>query len=267
MSQALVQRWDAFLKSIQERFEQIMQEARDGCMQLARDSSYDPVPWGNAWGAMERRAKDLDSKIRDTWQEQVEPKFEEAGAPPALIQQQAQKGEALCDWMELEIERTGIQIECTLARELAEIDERERRSGFPCRHCGAPLPAPITHQTVNLTCPYCRTVNEYEPGMRTRFIANSVDALSKESAWSELVAMRDAERAYHRARPHTIQHIRAWEAAQSAYLRKYLTTRLQYLPDQAASFAKDLASRMEQFYINLENDAEWAKAGRQRAPL
>jgi hypothetical protein len=269
MSQALVDRWDAFLDNIRERFDRIMQESREGCAQLLADSDYDLIPMGNAWGAMERRAKDLSTKVDETWREQVEAKFEDAGVPRAAIDAEARKGDALRDWMELEIERTRIQIYCDAARAVAELDKREKAGGYPCKQCGAPLAVPHTYRVVNVTCAHCGTVNEYEPGTRTRYAeASCLHALCQEAAWSELVAMYQAERAYRRARPHTLAHIQAWEAGQIAYHRKYLTARLQYLPDQAPSFAKDLAGRMEHFYVyTVQNDAVWVKAGRPRAPL
>ena len=273
MSDALVQRWDGFLRNITERFQQIMQESKDGCAQLLAESDHDPIPMGNAWGAMERRAKDLSTKVDETWRDQVEAKFEEAGAPRALIAEQGGKGDALRDWMELEIEKTRIQIYCQCARDVAEMDrrarERDGQGGYPCQQCGAPLAVPVTFRVVNLTCAHCRTVNEYEPGTRTRTIeASCLHSLCQEAAWAEYVAMQQAERAYKRARPHTLQHIKAWEAAQIAYHRKYLTARLQYLPDQAAAFDKDLQGRMEHFYVyGVQNDAEWIKAGRPRASL
>jgi hypothetical protein len=269
MSDALVQRWDGFLKNIKERFDQIMQESRDGCAQLLRDSNYDPIPMGNAWGAMERRAKDLSTKVDETWRQQVEPKFEEAGVARPAIDEQSRKGDAFRDWMELEIEKTRIQIYCAAAREVVELDKREKAGGYPCKQCGAPLTVPITYRVVNLTCAHCRTVNEYEPGTRTRYTeASCLHSLCQESAWNEYVAMQQAERDYKRARPHTIQHIKNWEGAQIAYHRKYLTTRLEYLPDQTPSFQKDLAGRMEHFYVyTVQNDGEWVKAGRPRAAL
>lgn len=269
MSEALVQRWDGFLKNIRERFEQIMQESRDGCAQMLAETNYDPIPMGNAWGAMERRAKDLITKVDETWRQQVEGKFEEAGVPRPVIDAEARKGDGMREWIEVEIERTRIGIYCKLARDVAEMDVRERQGGYPCKQCGAPLPAPVTFRVLNLTCAHCRTVNEFEPGTRTRYVeASCLHSLCQEAAWNEWLAMQQAERAFKRARPHTIQHIQTWEAAQIAYHKKYLTTRLQYLPDQAPSYAKDLAGRMEHFYVyTIPNDAEWVKAGRPRAPL
>jgi hypothetical protein len=269
MSEALVQRWDGFLKTIKERFDQIMQESRDGCAQMLVETNYDPIPMGNAWGAMERRAKDLGTKVDETWRQQVEPKFEEAGVDRGLTRQQSDKGDALREWMENEIERTRIQIYCKLARDVAELDAKEKQGGYPCRQCGAPLAVPVSFRVSNLTCVHCKTVNEYEPGTRTRYIeASCLHSLCQEAAWNEWLAMNQAEKAYKRARPHNIGHIQTWEAAQIAYHRKYLTTRLGYLPDQAASFAKDLAGRMEHFYVyTLNTDGEWAKAGKPRAAL
>jgi phage FluMu protein Com len=269
MSEALIARWDGFLKNIKERFDQIMQESRDGCAQLFAESNYDPIPMGNAWSAMERRAKELSTKIDETWRQQVEPKFEEANVARPIIAQQSQKGDAMRDWMELEIEKTRIGIYCKCARDVAEVEARERQGGVPCKQCGAPLAVPHTFRVINVPCAHCRTINEYEPGTRTRYTeASCLHSLCQESAWSEYVAMHEAERAYKRARPSTLQHIQTWEAAQIAYHRKYLTTRLQYLPDQAPSFAKDLAGRMEHFYVyGVQNEAAWIQAGRPRAAL
>jgi hypothetical protein len=269
MSDALVQRWDGFLKTITDRFQQIMQESRDGCAGLLADSDYDTIPMSNAWGAMERRAKELGTKVDETWRQQVEPKFDEAGVPKPIIDQQCAKGEQLRDWMEAEIERTGIQIFCDAAREIAKRVAAEKVEGFPCKQCGSPLAVPITFRTVNLTCPHCRTTNEYEPGTRVRMMeASCTHALCQESAWNEWLAMRNAENAWRRARPHTIEHLKAWEAAQIAYHRAYLTKRLQFLPDQAPSFDKDLKGRMEHFYAyTVNNDGVWIKAGRPRAAL
>jgi len=266
VSEALVARWDAFLKNIAERFEQIMQESRDGCAQMLLETNYDPIPMGNAWGAMERRAKDLGTKVDETWRQQVEPKFEEAGASREVVLEQAHKGDALRDRIEVETERTRIGIYCKLARDVAELDKNLHQ---PCKQCGAPFAVPLTFRVTNMTCPHCRTVNEYEPGTRTRYVeASCLHSLCEQAAWNEWLAMRAAERAFKQARPHTLAHIQAWEVAQIAYHRKYLTTRLAYLPDQAASFAKDLAGRMEHFYVySIPNDPEWVRAGRPRARL
>ena len=69
------QRWDAFLNSVRERFIEIMNEAKEGCPQLLQESNLDPIPMGNAWSAIEMRAKQLETKITETWDGQVERAF------------------------------------------------------------------------------------------------------------------------------------------------------------------------------------------------
>ena len=268
MSDALNARWDGFLKSIKDRFDQIMQESKDGCAQLLADSDYDPIPMGNAWSAMERRAKELSTKVDETWRQQVEPKLEEAGAARPSIEEQSRKGDALRDWMELEIERTRIAIYCQCARDVAAMDARAE--SHPCKSCGAPLAVPHTFRVVNVPCAHCRTVNEYEPGTRTRYVeASCIHSLCQEAAWNEFVAMHQAERRFKDTRPpRALALIQSWEQAQIAYHRKYLTARLQYLPDQAPSFGKDLAGRMEHFYVyGVNSEVAWIDAGRPRAPF
>lgn len=269
MSDALVQRWDAFLKNITDRFQQIMQESRAGCAQLLADSDFDPLPMSNAWSAMERRAKDLGLKIEETWSGQVEPKFEEAGAPRPLMDQQRAKGDALRDWMELEVERVRIEIFVNAYQAIARRDAEEKASqgAVGCTQCGAPLQAPPTFRALNVTCSHCRTVNTYEPGMRVRMgEASCLHALCQAAAWNQYVAMTQAELGYKRARPTTLPHIQAWEAAQIAYHRAYLTKRLEFMPDQAPAFDKDLRGRMEHFYVyTVQNEPAWIQAGRPRA--
>ncbi len=270
MSEALNARWDGFLKSIKDRFDQIMQESKDGCAQLAAESSYDPIPMTNAWSAMERRAKELSTKIEETWHQQVEPKFEEAGVARPALDEQRRKGDALRDFIELEIERTRIMIYCTLARDVAALAAQEKQGGYPCKSCGAPLSVPHTFRVANVRCAHCATVNEYEPGTRTRYVeASCIHSLCQEAAWSEFVAMHQAEKHFKDTRPpRSLALIQAWEQAQIAYHRKYLTARLQYLPDQAPSFGKDLAGRMEHFYVyGVNSEVAWINAGRPRAAL
>ncbi|CAN5660041.1 hypothetical protein BH09MYX1_BH09MYX1_46710 [soil metagenome] len=271
MSEALVQRWDGFLKSITDRFQQVMQESREGCAQLLADSDFDTIPMGNAWSAMERRAKELGWKIDETWTSQVEPKFEEAGVPRGLMDQQRAKGNALRDWIELEIERVRIEIYVSAFHAIAQRDAEERASNGPvgCTQCGAPLVVPHSFRALNVTCTHCRTVNSYEPGSRVRMgEASCSHSLCQQTAWNQFVAMNQAEQAYRRARPSTIQHIQAWEAAQIAYHRVYLTKRLELMPEQAAAFEKDLRGRMEHFYVySIQNELAWIQAGRPRAPL
>ena len=83
---AVTARWDGFLAQIRDRFSTIMGEAREGCPMVLEQADFDPTPMGVAWGAIEMRAKQLETKIEDTWNDQVEGAFENDGAPDSGLE-------------------------------------------------------------------------------------------------------------------------------------------------------------------------------------
>jgi hypothetical protein len=265
MNEALIARWNGFLEQINGRFQGVLQEARDGCAGLLEESDLDPIPMSNAWGAMERRAKDLGTKIEETWSDQVEKKFEEVNAPPALIAAERRKGLEARRSMDIEVERTRIAIYVDAARRINERARAEMASGFKCAQCGAAVDVPITFRAVNVKCKFCSAVSTFEPGTRTRMMeASCLHPLCQERAWNEWVAMTQAEDALRDARGAPIQLLVSYETAQLAYWRAYLTARLTWLPDQAPAFEKDLRGRMAHWYERMEHEKEWVAAGRPR---
>ncbi|OJY26293.1 MAG: hypothetical protein BGO98_38670 [Myxococcales bacterium 68-20] len=264
MTTAVVNRWDGFLAQMRERFVQIMGEAREGCPMLLQQSNFDPLPMGNAWSAIELRAKQLESKLDDTWNDQVEPTFEQAGAPPDVLARERAKGETLRDWFEVERERTRIQIWSNAGRAFYQRARAELGRPFACVRCGAPLEIPFTYRALNVPCPHCRTMNGFEPGTYMRMGETCVHPLSEEAAWPAWLAMRQAEKAWRAARPVTIHHLKAWERAQIDYWRAYLTARVQLLPDTAHAFEADLRGKMRAFYDQMDREGPWVQAGRPR---
>ena len=266
MSQAVVQRWEAFLAQIKERFLAIMSEAKEGCPQLFEQAGCDPVPMSTAWGAIDRRASDLEAKIEDTWDKQVEGAFEQAGAPRQVIEQQRMKGEALRDFISVERERNRIAIHAEAGRALFQKAIAELARPFACSQCGAPLEVPFTFRALNLRCPYCSAVNGFEPGMRMRYGEILIHPLCEEAAWNEYVEMRNADNLSRRTRSDevTIDLLKRQERAQIAFWRAYFGARARYLPDTAQAFDADLRGKMRAFYDEMEREGAWIRAGRPR---
>jgi hypothetical protein len=220
---------------------------------------------GNAWGAMERRAQELGTKIDETWSEQVEKKFDEAGAPPEIVARERRKGLELRRWLDMEIERTRIQIYTDAARTIADRARSEMADGFKCKKCGAAANVPTTFRAINVTCSFCSAVSTFEPGTRVRLMeASCLHSLCQGHAWNEWVAMRQVEHALADARGAPIALLVQYETAQIAYWRAYLSHRLSWLPDQAPSFEKDLRGKMAHFYDRMQYEKEWVAAGRPR---
>jgi hypothetical protein len=261
---AAAARWDGFLNQIRERFVQIMQEAQQGCPALLEQAGFDPVPMGNAWGAMELRAKQLESKVSDTWSQQVESTLEREGTPHGVLALACAKGDALRDWMETERERTRIGIFANAGRAMFERALGETGRTFACSRCGAPIDVPFTFRALNFPCPHCRTINGFEPGTRMRAGEMCVHPLCEEASWSQWLAMRAAEKARDEARPVTIHHLKTHERAMLAYWHVYLTTRARLMPDTASAYDADIRGKMRSFYEMLDREGAWVDAGRPR---
>lgn len=261
---AVTARWDGFLAQVRERFVQVLREAEEGCPQLLEQAGFDPVPMGNAWNAIELRAKDIEAKVEDTWHSQVEAAFEQAGAPPQAVAYERAKGEQLRDWMEVERERVRIAIYANAGRAMFERGVAELGRPFSCVRCGAPMQVPFTFRALNVHCPHCSTVNGFEPGMRMRMAEICVHPLCEEAAWPQWVAMHQAENAWRAARPVTIAHLKHWERAQIAFWHAYLSSRVRFMPDTAQAFDADLRGRMRSFYEQMEREGPWIQAGRPR---
>ena len=262
----VVARWDKFLASIEGRLQEVLGEARQGCAMLLQQSDLDPSAMGNAWTAMELRAKALATKVGDTWDEKVEGAFEAADAPSEAVDAQRARGDALCDRIKVEVERTRIQIYADAARQIWTRAQEEAPKTIACTQCGADFPAPASLAAVNVTCQYCNAVNTFEPGMRARMIEHfCAHPLSEEASWDLWIAMRQADEHLKDQRNPTIADFKAYETAQISYWRTYLEARAQMLPHLASALDADLRGKLQFWYQSVEHEKAWAEAGRPKA--
>lgn len=262
----VITRWDTFLASIYERFTTVMSEAQAGCAQLLVDNDYDTQAFGVAWGAMENRAKQLGSKLSDTWDEKVSPMFDEADAEPGIEARERVKLSQLLDRMEVETEGMRVRVFADAARAVWQRAVTEAPPHLACSQCGAPLQVPPTLSAVNVDCPHCRAVVTYEPGMRLRQIEHfCVHPLSEEASWQQWIAKHQAEKALHDSRGETIELLKAFEHAQIEYWRAYLGARARMLPDKAAALEQDLRGKMQYWYDLVDRSGAWIAAGRPKA--
>jgi hypothetical protein len=265
MSGPVTQRWEGFLTQVRERFQEVMRESQEGCAQLLEQAGYDPAPLANAWGAMEMRAKALETKVEETWGSQVERAFEEAGAPPQAIAYERAKGQGLREWMEVERERVRIAIYCDAARKLFQRTAADMAAAQKCLRCGVPLEVPFTFRALNVPCKHCNTMNGYEPGARIRMAeAFCVHPLCEEASWREWLVMKAAEKAQREARPTNIYVLKEWERTMIQYWRAYFTAKIRLLPETAQGFEADVRGKMRSFYDRMDREGAWVQAGRPR---
>ncbi len=265
---ALDARWDGFLAKLRERFEEVMAESQAGCAALLHQTGGDTMPVSNAWTAMRMRALGLQSKVEETWSAQVQDQFIAAGASSAQLDRALARGEALRDWMEVEVERVEIEIFASASRSLVQLAEAEQAQ-LRCSQCGAVLLGPgtsirVTLRAIDLACSHCRSLNTIEPGPRARMAEAMAHYFWREATWDAWLAKHEAERAHRKARGTTLALLQAWERAELGYWRAWLGERAKLMPGVEKDFDKDLIGRMRQFYDSLEREPAWTKAGRPR---
>ena len=259
--EALETRWDGFLSKARERFEAVMQESLEGCAELLRETGGDTIVVSNAWTGMRLRAIGLAGKIEETWSQQVQDQFLAASVPEARVDANFGKGEALRDWMEIEIERVEIAIFANALRSMldaARVEQAELR----CSQCGGELAIGLTLRGVDINCSRCGALVHVEPGPRARMAEALGHYLWREATWELWLEKHAAERACKRTRGTQLPLLQAWELAELRYLSAWLRERAKLMLGAERDFEKDLVGRMRHFYDSCEREAVWTRADR-----
>lgn len=259
---ALDARWDGFLAKIRERFDELMRESEAGCAELLRHTNGDTVPLSNAWQGMRMRALGLQSKISDTWSESVQDKYHEIEAYDRADQAWA-RAEAVSDQIEIDLERIEIKIFADALRSLLAIAAQEQ-AALRCSQCGAELPIGVVLDATDVNCRHCSALNTVEPGPRARMGVALSHYLWQEECWPKWLVRRRAEQAVKQARTPTLAQLQAWEAAEIDYWTAWLNERAKLMPNTARDFDKELRGRLHLFYVELDREPAWFKAGSPR---
>lgn len=258
---ALEARWDGFLSKARERFEAVMNESLEGCAALLRQTGGDTLTISNAWTGMRLRAIGLAGKIDETWSQQVHDSFLAANAPSGRVDANYGKGQALRDWMDIEIERVEIAIFAEALRSMLDM-ARAEQAELRCSQCGAELPIGLSLRSVEVGCSRCRSLNTIEPGPRARMAEALGHYLWREATWELWLRKHAAEQACKRTRGVQLELLQAWERAELEYLSAWLRERAKLMAGAEREFDKDLIGRMRQFYVDCEREVVWTKAGR-----
>jgi hypothetical protein len=258
---ALDIRWDGFLAKSRERFDELMHESKVGCAALLEQTGGDPTPLSNAWTGMRTRALGLQSKISDTWSEQVQDKYHDIEAYDRADQAWA-RAEALSDAIEIELQKTEIQIFADALRSLLRMAADEL-AALRCSQCGATLETRVVLQATDVSCHHCGALNTIEPGPRARMGVAMSHYLWAEACWELWLAKHHAERAVRDARNVSLAQLQAWEGAEIDYWTAWLNEQAKLMP-HTADIAKELRGRMHLFYVHFEREKAWIQAGSPR---
>ncbi|MBK7534257.1 MAG: hypothetical protein IPI49_02585 [Myxococcales bacterium] len=262
-------RWDGFLAQIRGRHEQVRAEAltagRQFISQVAAGGDYQPL--SHQLGAVKHRLQELESKIMDTWHAQVDDAILNEGNPVPVRDAACQKG--IDEGHQLEDARDELEISlmAELARARYQVASAALRP-IVCGRCQAQYNPPQSFRLVEWPCGNCGAQVSYDPDELMRSAgAIGTHAVSQEAARSEWLAMQAADRRMRAARsPRPLAVLRASEAAQITYWRRYLTARAWFEPELGRDLEMEVRRRMEQWYqYTADQEEAWVAAGRPRA--
>ena len=262
---ALVERWAGFLSKIQERLEEIIGEATEGCAHLAAQHPFDSLPLGNAMTGLDHRIRQLDQRIEETWEGQVEDKFSEAGDGDFL-------------WVGIDMRKDAeMAVEHRWQSAKAKIMADHARSLYPiaaakfgeqpvCERCGGPIHPKSKTVSETVPCGSCGAQNIYQPAMEIQaYRGGGAHSLAEEASLPlrhEVDRFREEVDRWRRARDwanEPLQSLERWRAMELAVWTRYAEEKARVLGDPIDQAYID--SRMQFFdKYELDMNQTWVKA-------
>lgn len=264
----LQQRWDSFLAKIDARFQDLLTQAETILPQLLDYQHFDTLPFSNAWTGIESQAKDLISKIDETWSATVSKGWEAIQeTEEALLVETAisledfhqhyyplyyseqDKGYLFSRKLEKDLRNYEIRTFATAGRKLQAKAQEILSGNFSCSQCRAQLPVQQNfYRSYYQVCLYCQTTNTFEPGTIARNIEHfALHPLAEEKALPAYWAYRELLDQYKLQGEDGPVIISKEEVmnAYTSYVEVYLLARIAIIPDYKNRYDKDRAAQIE----------------------
>lgn len=256
-------RWDQFLVKARERFVDILTESIDDCEALLDSNPHDVKVVLRAWTAMRIRARGVRDKLDEVWIKQVCEHYDAEGELRRAAAASA-RGQALADWMDIELYRTETRVFADVVRRLLACVEAEFAK-LSCEHCDHPLRPKLTLRPIEGRCRRCGALNHIEPSATAKLAIELGPHLWREACWELWIAKQQAELIVRRSDDVTLAQLKAWEQAEIEYLCAWLHERAKLLPEPEGTNGEQLRHRLEHLYARLERESVWIRAGSPRA--
>jgi len=192
--QSLVTRWNGFLKKIEGRYYEVLQQTEAPLDGVINNIQYDNVIIHNiANGLKNQTVTQLSEKV-EAAATKMQGEMRQAGASSDWISREWDKIHVLKNWMDIEYLKFEVSLFARAAKKILEnvknhINEKKMHR---CTQCGADLSINVySFMALNLKCDSCGSVNTYQPDDRVRALEYYViTPLAEEHAFAEKLKAR-----------------------------------------------------------------------------
>ncbi|MBZ0202285.1 MAG: hypothetical protein K8I03_04635, partial [Ignavibacteria bacterium] len=158
---AMVERWNGFLKKIEGRYYEVLQQTEAPLDGVIANIQYDNVIIHNIANGLKNQTVTQLSEKTDQAATKFESEMRKAGASSGLTSSERGKTHVLKNWMEIEYLKFEVNLFARAANKILEnvkhhIDETKMHR---CTQCGAELPINVySFMAVNIKCESCGSV-------------------------------------------------------------------------------------------------------------
>ncbi len=243
----LIQRWDGFLKKIEDRFHESLKHAEEACSEqlVATDYEYETVI--RSWQGMKAQIHELIRKIYDTWHAKVEPEMRQLGT---FWSEESYKASEANDRLNDELFAFQRHLEGKLSQQFYDHAIQIANKKASCSQCAADIEIRNDiFRSQYITCSYCNAVNTIEP--ETKFLKigwGVVDNIAAVKAQQEYDVMNNAVEAIRSYRGQApCDYCVTYEKAYFTYWDTFFKERMKLDSEAIGRYEKDMERKRVEF--------------------
>ena len=227
---ATVERWNGFLKKIEARYYEVLQQTEAPLDGVISNIQYDNVIIHNIANGLKNQTVTQLGEKADGGASKFEQEMKKLGASSGLISNERNKIHVLKNWMEIEYLKFEVGLFARAAKKILEnvnqhIDEKKMHR---CTQCAGDLKINVfSFMAINTKCESCGSVNTYQPDDRVRALEwYVITPLAEEYAFGEKLKARTDKN------------------AMKEYYKKFYGYLMQNVPDKKQYYEKDMNERL-----------------------
>ncbi|NRD20853.1 hypothetical protein HNV08_12420 [Winogradskyella eckloniae] len=245
--QELINKWDAFLLKIENRFTDSLNHAKEASVAQLEESDYDFETTMRGWQGMKAQIRKLTDKIDEVWDEKVEPQMESVGD---FASDEYTKGSNLNDKLEEDLQRFERQLEGELSQIFYDHAIKVADKKHNCTQCDAEIQIRNDlFRAQYITCSFCNTVNTIAPEAKFLKVGwGIVDNIAKVKTQTEFDAMEAAVEAIRLHRGQAPEsYWETYKKAHSEYWDRFFKARITLNSELQNRYEDDIKRKQKEF--------------------